>query len=56
MADPHPDPHAALSLAIAIVVPRSVLFFPVQLIHSPFCSLPSTVLHVPVVTHGHSPN
>jgi hypothetical protein len=49
-------PHSPLHGAAAIVVPRFVLFFPVQPIHPPLCSLPSTVLHVPVATHRHSPN
>jgi hypothetical protein len=47
-------PHSPLHAATAVVVPRSVLFFPVQPIHPPLCSFPLTVLHVPVATHGHS--
>jgi hypothetical protein len=49
-------PHSPLHAVAAIAVPRFVLFFPVQPIHPPLCSLPSTVLHVPVATHGHSPS
>jgi hypothetical protein len=48
---PRPSRRTPLHATAAVVVPRSVLFFPVQPINTTLCSLLSTV---PVATHGHS--